>query len=301
MPDIQSNGISLHYESFGRETDPAIVLIMGLSVQMIMWHETFCEMLANKGFRVIRFDNRDVGLSTQLDHLGKPNITLEYMKFMMQLKINAPYSLDDMAADTAGLIGGLGISRAHVVGASMGGMIAQNLAASLPQLVASLTSIMSTTGRRSLPKASWRATKAILTPKARRGDTEGAIRRMMYVLRTITSRTYPIDETRLREICERHVLRANNPDGGMRQLVAIAAADDRTKIVRQVKVPTLVIHGSEDELIRPAAGYETAHAIREGGGNARMVEIEGMGHDLPEPLWPRIVDEIAAHARANGV
>jgi pimeloyl-ACP methyl ester carboxylesterase len=300
MPDIQTNGITLHYESIGRETDPAIVLIMGLSVQMIMWHDDFCKMLADKGFRVIRFDNRDVGLSTQLNHLGKPNIALEYLKFMMQIKLHAPYSLDDMAADTSGLIAGLGIARAHVVGASMGGMIAQNLAASVPERVASLTSIMSTTGRRSLPKASWRATKAIMAPKAKRGDNEGAIKRMMYVLRTITSRTYPVDEAKLREICMRHVMRANNPDGGLRQLMAIAAADDRTKIVRQIKTPTLVIHGAEDELIRPAAGYETAHVIREAGGNARMVEIEGMGHDLPEPLWSRIVEEIVGHARANG-
>jgi pimeloyl-ACP methyl ester carboxylesterase len=299
MPEIQTNGITLHYESIGRETDPAIVLIMGLSVQMIMWHDDFCKMLADKGFRVIRFDNRDVGLSTQLNHLGKPNIALEYIKFMMQIKLHSPYSLDDMAADTAGLIAGLGIARAHVVGASMGGMIAQNLAASVPERVASLTSIMSTTGRRSLPKASWRATRAILAPKAKRGDTEGAIKRMMFVLRTITSRTYPIDEARLREVCTRHIMRANNPDGGLRQLMAIAAADDRTRIVRQIKVPTLVLHGAEDELIRPAAGYETAHAIREGGGNARMVEIEGMGHDLPEPLWPRIVDEIVGHCRLH--
>jgi pimeloyl-ACP methyl ester carboxylesterase len=299
MPNITANGISLHYESIGRDSDPAIVLIMGLSVQMIMWHEDFCEMLASRGFRVIRFDNRDVGLSTHMTNLAKPNIVLEYMKFMMQMKVNAPYTLDDMAADTAGLIDALNLGRAHLVGASMGGMIAQNLAATLPDRVASLTSIMSTTGRRSLPKASWRATKAILTPKAKRGDTEGAIKRMMYVLRTITSRTYPIDETRLRELCERHIKRANNPEGGMRQLVAIAAADDRTRIVRQIKVPTLVLHGAEDELIRPAAGYETAHAIREGGGTARMVEIEGMGHDFPEPLWPRIVDEIAGHVRTH--
>jgi pimeloyl-ACP methyl ester carboxylesterase len=299
MPEIASNGITLHYESFGRESDPPLVLIMGLAVQMILWHEEFCEMLADKGFRVIRFDNRDVGLSTHLSHLGKPNIAMEYVKFLMKAKIYSPYSLDDMAADTAGLIGALNLPRAHIVGASMGGMIAQNLAASLPQQIASLTSIMSTTGRRSLPGASWRTTKAILTPAAKRGDTEGAIKRMMHVVRTIASRTYPIDEKRLRDICERHVLRSNDPDGGARQLLAIAAADDRTRIVRQIKVPTLVIHGSEDELIRPAAGYETAHTIREAGGNARMLEIEGMGHDFPLPLWQRLVDEIAGHCRLH--
>jgi pimeloyl-ACP methyl ester carboxylesterase len=299
MPNIDANGISLHYESIGRDSDPPILLIMGLSVQMILWPDVFCEMLAAKGFRVIRFDNRDVGLSTHLDHLGKPNIPLEYMKFIMGMPINARYKIDDMAADTAGLIGALSLKNVHLVGASMGGMIAQNLAASLPGQIASLTSIMSTTGRRSLPKASWRTMKAMLRPPAKRGDTEGAIQRMMAVFRVIASRTYPPTDEHVREICERHVLRANNPIGGARQLMAIAASGDRTEIVRQIKTPTLVIHGDEDELIPYAAGLETARAIREGGGTANTLILEGMGHDLPEVFWPRFVEAISAHCQAN--
>ncbi len=299
MPEIAANGLNLHYESIGRETDPPIVLVMGLAVQMILWPDGFCKMLADQGFRVIRFDNRDVGLSTQLNHLGRPNVPLEYAKFMMRMPIKAQYRIDDMAADTAALIAALELPRVHIVGASMGGMIAQNLAASVPARIASLTSIMSTTGRRSLPKASWRAMKALLTPPAKPGDIEGAIQRMAKVIRIIGSRSHPMDEPTLRAFCERHVLRASNPDGAARQLMAIAASDDRTDIVRQIKVPTLVIHGDEDELVPYAAGLETARVIREGGGQANALILEGMGHDLPEIFWPRLAEEIANHARAH--
>jgi pimeloyl-ACP methyl ester carboxylesterase len=299
MPHINTNGLSLYYESIGNDADPPLVLIMGLAAQMTLWPDGFCEMLANKGFRVIRFDNRDVGLSTHLDHLGKPNIPLAYMKFMLGMPLNAPYKIDDMAADASGLIGALNLGRAHIVGASMGGMIAQNLAASVPSAVASLTSIMSTTGRRSLPKASWRTTKALLKPPAKLGDTEGAIKRMMHVFRAIASKTHPPTEAEIRDICERHILRANHPEGGLRQMIAIAASDDRTHIVRQIKAPTLIIHGDEDELIPYAAGLETARAIREGGGTANSLILEGMGHDFPEVFWPRLVEAIAVHAQAN--
>lgn len=301
MPDIACNGIQIHYETFGLESDPPIFLIMGLGVQMILWHDAFCAMLAAKGFRVIRFDNRDVGLSTHLHHLGSPNIPLEYIRFMMHAKVRAPYTLDDMAADTAGLIGALGYEKAHIVGASMGGMIAQNLAASLPARVASLISIMSTTGRRSLPQASWAVKKKLLAPLAKKGDIEGAVQRMKKVFRAISSRTHPPSEEHIDAICRQHVMRANYPVGGARQIVAIAAADDRTHIVRQIKVPTLIIHGEEDVLIPYAAGLETARAIREGGGNANTVIVEGMGHDLPEPLWSQIVNEISRHCQLHPI
>jgi pimeloyl-ACP methyl ester carboxylesterase len=300
VPEIAANGLTLHYESIGDPSQPPVILIMGLAVQMVLWPDGFCKLLADKGFHVIRFDNRDVGLSTHLDHLGTPNIPLEFIRYQLGMPIRSRYSLDDMASDTAALIGVLGsrygFTQAHLVGASMGGMIAQNLAASLPDRLMSLTSIMSTTGRRSLPKASWRAMRALLTPPAKRGDTEGAIRRMMHVFRTISSRTHPPVEARLREICSLHVQRANNPAGAARQLTAIAAAGDRTSIVRQIKVPTLVLHGDEDELIPYPAGLETARVIREGGGRADATIVEGMGHDLPEPLWPTLVERIAAHA-----
>ena len=298
MPNIAANGLSLHYESLGNETDPAILLIMGLGVQMILWPDPLVDMLVQQGFRVVRFDNRDIGLSSHLDHLPIPNVALESVKFMMHLPVKAPYLIDDMVNDTAALIEALGFLRPHVVGASMGGMIAQNLAARYPESVASLTSIMSTTGRRSLPRPTWQATRALLEPPARRGDVEGAIQRMMRVFATIGSRTYPAAPEHLRAICERHILRSNHPAGGARQLLAIAASGDRTRFVRQIKAPTLVLHGNEDPLVRMACGLETARVLREGGNDARVSIIEGMGHDFPVPLLPKIAEEIVAHCRA---
>ena len=298
MPNIDANGISLHYESFGDESDPPILLIMGLAVQMILWPDALIQMLVDRGFRVIRFDNRDVGLSTHLDHLGVPNVPIEYAKFMLRLPLKSPYLIDDMAADTAALIDALGLTRPHVVGASMGGMIAQNLAANYPDKVATLTSIMSTTGRRSLPKPTWKTMRAIMQPPAKRGDTQGAINRMVKVFEVISSKTYPPDPTYMREFCTRHIERANYPQGGARQLMAIAASDDRTYTVRKIKAPTLVIHGDEDKLVSPVCGMETAREIVYGGGKAKVSIIKGMAHDFPLPLLPQIADEIAGHCKA---
>ncbi len=298
MPNIEANGLSLHYESHGNENDPAILMIMGLSVQMILWPDALIDQLVSVGFRVVRFDNRDIGLSAHLDHFGVPSIPVETLKFIMRLPVNAPYRLEDMANDTAGLIDALGLKRPHVVGASMGGMIAQILASQSPDKISSLTSIMSTTGRRSLPRPAWKAFRALLEPPPKRGDTEAAIQRMMRVFSTIGSRTYPASPAHLREICERHVLRSNHPAGGARQMLAIAASDDRTRAVRTIKVPTLVLHGDEDPLVNVACGIETANVIREGGGNARLSIIKGMGHDFPVPLLPKVAEEIIAHCRA---
>ncbi|MEQ1517953.1 MAG: alpha/beta hydrolase [Usitatibacteraceae bacterium] len=299
MPDIAANGISLHYESLGNEGDPTILLIMGLAVQMIFWPDAFCKMLVDKGFRVIRFDNRDVGLSSHLDHLAVPNVAMDYVKFMMRLPMKSAYQIDDMAADAAALIDALGLKRVHVVGASMGGMIGQNLAANYPDKVISLTSIMSTTGRRSLPKPTWKTMRAIMQPPAKRGDTEGAINRMVGVLNVITSKTYPPDQVLLREMCTRHVTRSNYPPGAARQLSAIATSDDRTYTVRKIKAPVLVIHGDEDELVSPVCGMETAREVAYGGGKAKLSILKGMGHDLPAPLLPQIADQIVAHCRAS--
>jgi proline iminopeptidase len=299
LPNVGANGLTLHYESRGNPSDPAILLIMGLGVQMILWPDALIDMLVEQGFRVVRFDNRDAGLSSHLDHLGVPNMGLEVIKFMMHLRLKAPYLIDDMAGDTAALIDALDLNRPHLVGASMGGMIAQNLAARFPQKLASLTSIMSTTGRRSLPQPTWKARRALLEPPAKRGDIEGAIRRMMRVLTAIGSRSLPPDPVHLREICERHILRSNYPDGGARQLLAIAASGDRTRMVRQIKAPTLVLHGDEDPLVPVACGLETAQVIREGGGRANVAVLNGMGHDFPPPLLPAVAEQIVAHCRAN--
>ena len=297
MSSLQANGITLEYESLGNPADPAIVLIMGLGVQMILWPDAFCEMLAAKGLRVIRFDNRDAGLSSSLDRLGTPRVLLEYAKFMLHLPLKAPYLIDDMARDTAGLLEALGLARAHIVGASMGGMIAQNLAVAFPGKVASLTSIMSTTGNRKLPPPETKAMRALLQAPAKKGDFEGGAKRLMNVLRAIGSRTYPADEGELYDFCLRHARRAHNPAGQARQLVAIAASGDRSDVVRKIKVPTLVIHGAEDPLLLPACGIETARVIREAGGDVKLAIVEGMGHDLPKPLLPQLVELIFEHCR----
>ena len=299
MPAIQADRVSLEYESFGEASHPVILLVMGLGMQMHLWPDALCEMLAAQGFRVIRFDNRDAGLSTQFDHLGMPRVGLETIKFLLRLRLKAPYLIDDMARDTAALLDALGIARAHIVGASMGGMIAQNVAADFPGKVLTLTSIMSTTGNRRLPGPTAKARRALLAPPAKRGDLEGATQRMMSVLRDIGSVTHPAEPGYLRGLCERQVRRAHNPAAVARQLVAIAASGDRTSIVRRIKAPTLVIHGDEDPLVRPACGEETARVIREGGGEARVEIIAGMGHDLPVPLLPQIAECIVAHCRLH--
>jgi pimeloyl-ACP methyl ester carboxylesterase len=299
VPAIQADRLTLEYESFGNPADPVIVLVMGLGMQMIMWPEAFCEMLVAKGFRVVRFDNRDVGLSTHLDHLGAPNVTIATLKYLLHLRLKSAYLVDDMARDTVVLIDGLGIARAHMVGASMGGMIAQNLAANAPARVASLVSIMSTTGKRSLPQPTSRARRALLQTPAKRGDIEGATKRLVNVLRAIGSQTHPAEEGYLRALCERHVRRSYDPAGVARQLIAIAASGDRSAVVRRIKAATLVIHGDEDPLVRPPCGEETARVIREGGGNASVEIVRGMGHDLPVPLLPQLAELIAAHCRRH--
>ena len=298
MPDIQANGLSLHYQSLGRESDPPILLVMGLAMQMIVWPDALCDLLVRHGFRVIRFDNRDVGLSTHLTHLRVPSIPAAYLRYLLRLTVRAPYVIDDMTRDTAALIDALGLHRPHVVGASMGGMIAQDLAAQFPDKLASLTSIMSTTGRRSLPQPTFKTQRALLKPTAKPGDSEGAIERMMHVLRVIGSRSHPLPAEFSRDLCERHVRRSNDPAGGARQLLAIAASGDRTDIVRRIRTPTLVIHGDEDPLIPPACSVETARVIREGGGTATLRVIAGMGHDFPLPLLPAITAAIVAHCRS---
>ena len=299
MPQITANGLGFEYESLGNAQDPAVLLVMGLGVQMILWPDALCEMLVAKGFRVVRFDNRDIGLSAKLDHLGVPNITLAALKFALHLPLKAPYYIEDMAADTEALMGALGIGRAHVVGASMGGMIAQNLAVRAPGKVASLVSLMSTTGNRRLPPPTSRARRALFLPLPKQGDIEGATRRMMKLLRLIGSRTLPAEEGYLRALCERHVRRSFHPPGAARQLVAIAASGDRTPVVKRIRVPTLVLHGDEDPLLLPACGEATAKAIREGGGDARFEAIKGMGHDLPVQVLPQLADRIAEHCRRS--
>jgi len=290
MPRARANGIEIEYDEFGAKTASAMLLIMGLGAQMILWREDFCEQLAKRGYRIIRFDNRDVGKSTTFAHLGMPDVIAATTASLMRQPINAPYLLRDMAADAVGLLDALGIDRAHVVGASMGGMIAQTLAIEFPERVRSLTSIMSTTGDPTLPPPKPEAMGALLSPLPNNRDE--AIERSVFVFRTIGSTGFPFDEAEIRDLASQSYERGFEPAGVTRQLVAIMASGSRTTALASVRVPALVIHGTDDPLIQVDSGRATAAAIP----NAELLLIEGMGHDMPRPVWPRMVDAICAVA-----
>ncbi len=287
MPSARCNGVEIAYEEIGAKDGRPIVLIMGLGVSLVFWDDDFCALLAERGYRVIRFDNRDVGRSTKLDALGVPNVLQAMMALMMRRPIAAPYLLSDMARDTVGLMDALGIERAHVVGASMGGMIAQTLAIEHPERLFSLTSIMSTTGDPALPQPEPAAMATLLRPPP--AERSAYLDQAVRVWRTIGSPGFPFDEERVRVRAAAHFDRGHHPPGVARQLVGILASGDRTAALRQVTAPTLVVHGVDDPLIPLRAGEATAAAIP----GADSVLIEGMGHDLPREAWPRIVGAIA--------
>ena len=287
MPNVKANGIDIEYEEFGDRRGRPLLLIMGLGAQMILWREDFCKQLAQRGHRVIRFDNRDVGKSSTLDHLGLPNVMAAVTATLLRQPVSAPYLLRDMAADAAALLDVLGIKRAHVVGASMGGMIAQALAIEHPQRVLTLTSIMSTTGNPNLPPAKPAALSSLLMPPPT--DRQQSIERAVTVFRTIGSPGFPFDEAEIRELAARSYDRGFNPDGVARQFVAIVASGSRTDALKSVKVPALVIHGKDDPLVPVEGAYDTAAAIP----GAQLLVIDGMGHDLPRPAWPRVIDAIS--------
>jgi len=289
MPRARSNGIEVEYETFGRAEDPALLLVMGLGAQMILWHEEFCEALAARGLHVVRFDNRDVGRSTWLDDAGMPDVAAAMAAATQRQPVRSAYRLSDMAADAAGLLDALEIDTAHVAGASMGGMIAQTLAIEHPARVRTLTSIMSTTGHPDLPAATPEAMAVLLTPAPIERDA--VIERSVEVWRTIGSPGYPADEDEIRAQAARAFDRGVNPAGVARQLVAILASGHRRDALGAVHAPTLVIHGADDPLIPEAGGRDTAASVP----GAELLRIEGMGHDLPRALWPRFVDAIAKH------
>ncbi|MGN6253827.1 MAG: alpha/beta fold hydrolase [Solirubrobacterales bacterium] len=280
-----ANGIELCYQEMGDPGGEPLLLVMGLATQMIAWDEEFCALLAERGFRVVRFDNRDIGRSTRLSSAGAPG-RLD----MLLGRGRAPYLLRDMAADTFGLMDHLGIDSAHLVGASMGGMIVQTAAIERPERVRSLTSIMSTTGSRRVGHPSYKTFGLLLGSPPR--EREAMIERVVKTFKVIGSPGYPFEEERVRAIAGRSFDRGHSPAGVMRQLHAITASGDRTARLRELDLPALVIHGKSDVLVNPSGGRATAKAIP----NARLKMIDGMGHDLPRPLWPPFVEEIAANA-----
>jgi len=290
MPQAQANGITIEYESFGRAGDPTVLLIMGLGGQMTMWPVAFCKGLAERGFRVIRFDNRDIGKSTHLTNLGTPNVPEAMMKLMSGQPFAAPYHLEDMAQDAAALLDALGIENAHIVGASMGGMIAQIVAAKHPKHTRSLVSIMSTTGNRSLPQAKPEAMAALMTPPAS-DSREDRIAAGMKVWRVIGSPGYPATDGELREAVTREIDRVPyDPAGFARQFVAIVAATPRNDILKSVTCPALVIHGAADPLVPVEGGKDTAASIP----GAQLTIVPGMAHDFTDALVPIYLEHVGA-------
>jgi pimeloyl-ACP methyl ester carboxylesterase len=278
--------IKLCYETFGDAGDPAVLLIMGLGTQMIAWHEDFCEELAGRGFHVIRFDNRDVGRSTWLDHVRPPSRG-EIIRRRPRLPA---YDLSDMASDAVGLLDCLEIDAAHVVGASMGGMIAQMVAAEHPDRVLSLVSIMSTTGSMWVGQPAFRLYPFLLRQPPR--ERAAYLDAMVLLFGAIGSPGFKRDEEELRRLAATSFERGVNYGGSERQLGAILASGDRSRALRKIKVPTLVIHGKSDRLVRPSGGRATAKAI----DGARLELVDGMGHDLPREVWPQIIAGIADNA-----
>jgi pimeloyl-ACP methyl ester carboxylesterase len=288
----RSNGIELCYDIFGAADAEPMVLIMGLGGQMIHWDDDFCRELASRGFRVIRFDNRDIGKSTKMTG-GKRLSPLELLKLrFLKIPVEATYKLRDLAEDTTGLMDALGIKSAHLVGISMGGMIAQEIAISFPQRVRSLTSIMSTTGNPKVPGPTREAAAMLMAPPVTTRDEYMV--RYAQTWKILRVGSFPLDEAKDRERAERTFERGLNPAGVGRQLRAVLASGSRKERLRSVKAPTLVIHGTVDPLVRLEGGKDTAASIP----GAKLLMIEGMGHALPIPMWPQIIDAIDKHVHA---
>jgi pimeloyl-ACP methyl ester carboxylesterase len=282
MPQLRANGIDIEYESFGRERDPLILFIMGFAAQLILWPEALCLGLAAKGFRVVRFDNRDVGKSTHFASLAAPDSRALLAEIMAGRRPDVPYSLDDMADDAVGLMDALRVERAHIVGASMGGMIAQLVAINHPDRTKSLTSIMSTTGRRDLPAGN-RETLSVLFQPPKSSSRDDLIDASMLVQKALSSPGFPASEAEMRSTAERRTDRAPFDPGGLaRQSAALIAAPPRNALLRELRCPTLVLHGADDPVIPAAAAKDTAESIP----GAELVIVPGMGHDFAAALVP---------------
>ncbi|HDZ75767.1 MAG TPA: alpha/beta hydrolase [Aurantimonas coralicida] len=286
---ISANGISLEVEDHGPPSGEPLLLVMGMGMQLLGWHEDFVASLVQRGFRVIRFDNRDIGLSTILDSAGQPNLAISALRFSLGLRLRSAYTLADMAADSVGVLDGLGIARAHVCGASMGGMIAQRMADQAPDRVKSLTLMTTSGGSRKLPVPSLKVRAALIARPAGPKSVESIVEHYVKMDRLTGSPAYPASTSYLRECFTIAVNRSHQPAGTARQLVAVVGDGDRTKILSGIRVPTHVIHGTADVLVPVQAGRDLAARIP----GATLDIVEGMGHDLPRELWPRFADGIS--------
>lgn len=294
MPTARTpnTGIELFYEDHGAPEAEVILLVMGLGAQLTLWPDELVAALVGDGFRVIRYDNRDIGLSQKMEGARAPSPAMQVLRKKIGFPARVPYTLTDMANDGIGLLDALGIAQAHVVGASMGGMIAQLMAVHHPERLLTLTSIMSTPGHGKLPQAEKHAMDALVAPLASL-DEETVVAHGINIARNIGSPGYPSDPEEQRERVLRNMRRSVYPAGLPRQLAAIIDDGCRRSRLAQVRTPTLVLHGEDDPLVKLAAGEDTARHI----SGARLVTIPGWGHDLPIPLIPRIASEIAGHAR----
>jgi len=292
---IQANGVRLAYEEFGSPADPAILLIMGLGTQMISWPLSLCNGLAAGGFRVIRFDNRDIGLSEKMENAHIPRAPRMLLRTTLGLPLKVSYTLDDMAEDLIGLMDALHLDQAHLVGASMGGMIGQIATARNPHRVLSFTSIMSSSGDPKLPGAARKVVRTMV--KRSLGIEKPNLENTMGFQRMIGSPGYPESNDELRKKVLDSVARSLHPEGYSRHLAAIMASGSRVKLLKTITAPTLVIHGREDALVPLECGIDTARHIPD----ARLEIIDGMGHNLPEALMPRLVELIAGHVGQDGM
>jgi len=295
MPKAKTNNISIEYETFGDPSSPPILLIIGLGAQLIYWDEEFCRQLTEAGLYVIRFDNRDAGLSTKFDAAGVPDMMDVIGKLMSGQKVTPAYTIEDMAADAVGLLDALKIEKAHICGMSMGGMIAQSLAIHYPGRLLSLISIYSTTGNPHLPQPKPEVLGLLLTPPPQ--EREPFIQHELNVFRAITGPRFGFDEKWVHDILAKAYDRACYPQGTGRQLVAIFTQNNRKPALKGVRVPTLIIHGDADPLVSVEAGKDTAEAVP----GAELKIIEGMGHDLPHgDVWAQIAKDIVAHTKKAG-
>lgn len=290
MPIAKIKNIEIFYDTFGDPSSQPLLLIMGLGAQMIRWVPELCEEFMKKGFFVIRFDNRDAGLSTKIEEAGAPDIMKVYQKVMRREEIKAPYTLNDMVDDAIGLLDFLKIDKAHICGASMGGMIAQTISIRYSSRVLSLTSIMSSTGDPNLPHPKPQALKVLLTPPP--PGREECIETSVETWRILWGSGYPFNEEIQRKLVADAYDRSYYPDGFKRQLLSILASGDRTSALGSVRIPSLVIHGADDPLVPVEAGKATAKAIP----GADLLIIDGMGHSFPPEIWPKVVDAISKNA-----